>query len=148
MPPIRVLLVDDNPEFLRSASQFLAVQSIFQVVGTATNGVEALEQIPRLMPDLVLMDWAMPGMSGVEATRAIKAQPTAPRVIILTMYDIAPYRAAAQAVGADGFVSKSNWGARLMPLALQLFPEAAESANEGAVSGSAPAARRALEAGR
>ena len=118
---IRVLLVDDNPEFLKSASEFLALQPSLQVVGYAISGAEALEQIPRLAPHLILMDWAMPHMSGLEATQRIKAQKNAPRVVILTLYNIRQYRTAAQLAGADGFISKADWGAQLMPLIQQLF---------------------------
>jgi len=122
LPPIRVLLVDDNPEFLKSASGFLALQPSLQVVGCAISGAEALAQIPRLAPHLILMDWAMPEMSGLEATRLIKAQKNAPCVVILTLHNIRPYRAAARLAGADGFISKAEWSAQLMPLVQQLFP--------------------------
>jgi DNA-binding NarL/FixJ family response regulator len=121
LPLIRVLLVDDNPEFLKSASGFLALQPSLQVVGCAISGAEALAQIPRLAPHLVLMDWAMPEMSGLEATRLIKAHQNAPRVVILTLYNIPQYRVAAQSAGADGFISKAEWSAQLMPLIQQLF---------------------------
>ena len=135
MLPIRVLLVDDNPEFLKSASGFLALQPALQVVGGATSGADALEQIPRLAPDLVLMDWAMPEMSGLEATRLIKAQPGAPRVVVLTMYDLRQYRDAAQLAGADGFLTKAQWNTQLMPEVQRLFdrndkPQGARIAHE------------------
>lgn len=126
MPPlIRVLLVDDSPEFLKSACGFLALQPSLQVVGSASSGAEALKQIQALAPDLVLMDWAMPEMSGVETARLIKAQEDAPRVIILTMYDLPYYRTAAKIAGADGFITKLEWSKQLMPLIHQLFCEAA-----------------------
>ncbi len=120
-PPIRILLVDDNPEFLKSASGFLALQPSLQVISCAISGAEALAQIPHLAPQLVLMDWAMPEMSGLEATRLIKAQKNAPRVVILTLHNIRPYRTAARLAGADGFISKAEWSAQLMPLIQQLF---------------------------
>jgi len=120
-PFIRVLLVDDNPEFLKSAHRFLSLQPSLQVVGGVTSGADALGQIPRLTPHLVLMDWAMPEMSGLEATRLIKGQKDAPRVVILTLHDIPRYRLAAQSAGADGFISKADWSRQLMPLIQQLF---------------------------
>ena len=101
MSPINVLLVDDNAEFLKSATRFLAVDPQIVIAGCALSGRGALEQVALLHPDLVLMDMAMPGMNGLKATRHIKAQPDAPRVIILTLYDNAEYRAAAEAMGAD-----------------------------------------------
>ena len=129
MPSIRVLLVDDNPEFLKSAANFLAVLPALEVVGEATSGAEACEKVSRLNPQLVLMDWAMPEMSGLEATRNIKARKNAPRVVILTLYDIAPYRVAAQSAGADGFINKAEWSTQLMPLVRQLFQEPTLSGN-------------------
>jgi len=73
------------------------------------------------------MDVAMPGMNGLEATRQIKARPAAPRVVILTFYDNPEYRAVAQTVGADGFVTKSDFAAQLLPLIYALFPNFAEA---------------------
>lgn len=131
MPPlIRVLLVDDSPEFLKSACGFLALQPSLQVVGGASSGAEALKQIQALTPDLVLMDWAMPEMSGVETARLIKAQKDPPRVIMLTMYDLPHYRTAAKIAGTDGFITKLDWSRQLMPLVQQLFAETAGIAKQ------------------
>jgi DNA-binding NarL/FixJ family response regulator len=87
--------VDDSPEFLELVARCLAVAPHIEIVGRTRSGREALEQVARLQPDLVLMDLAMPGMNGLEATQRIKAQPGAPRVVMLTMYDDPAYRAAA-----------------------------------------------------
>jgi PAS domain S-box-containing protein len=119
--PIRILLVDDSPGFLQSAASFLSADPLFEIVGLALSGRDALEQVAQLHPDLVLMDLAMPEMNGLEATRHIKAQPGGPRVVILTLHDNPEYQAAAQAVGADGFVAKSEFGAQLLPLIHGLF---------------------------
>jgi DNA-binding NarL/FixJ family response regulator len=67
------------------------------------------------------MDWAMSEMSGLEAMRLIKAHQNVLCVVILTLHNIRQYRAAAQLVGADGFISKAEWSAQLMPLIQQLF---------------------------
>jgi len=119
--PIRILLVDDSPEFLESATRFLSVDPHIEIVGRALAGHDALEQVARLRPDLVLMDLAMPEMNGLEATHHIKAQPGAPCVVILTLYDNSEYRAVAETVGADGFLSKSEFGTQLLPLIHTLF---------------------------
>lgn len=121
MPPLRILLVDDSPTFLESATRFLAMDVRLEIVGRVLSGGEALEQVPRLCPDLVLMDLAMPGMNGLEATRQIKAQSSAPYIVILTLNDSSEYHAAALAVGADGFVTKSEIGTQLLPLIHSLF---------------------------
>jgi len=125
MTPVRVLLVDDNAEFLGSATHFMSEDSDIEIAGYALSGDEALKQVVRLVPDLVLMDLAMPGMSGLEATRQIKALPETPRVVILTLHDNAEYRAAAAAAGADGFVAKSEFCTALQPQIHDMFPELA-----------------------
>lgn len=116
MPPLRILLVDDSLAFLESATRFLAIDQELEIVGRVFSGEEALEQVPQLCPDLVLMDMAMPGMNGLEATRHIKASSSAPYVVVLTLNDGSEYRTAALAVGADGFVTKSEIGNALLPL--------------------------------
>ena len=116
MMPIRTMLVDDNPEFLRAATNFLRADPQIEFVGQATSGREAIEQVSRLWPDVVIMDLVMPNMSGLKATEQIKAQPEPPYIIILTLYDDPEYRAEAQRVNADGFIPKSDFGTRLLPL--------------------------------
>jgi len=117
----RVLLVDDSAEFLDSASHFLNTDPRIEIVGRAYSGKGALEQVPVLKPDLVLMDLTMPEMNGLEATRALKSQPDGPRVIILTLHDNPEYRAAAEAVRADGFVTKTELDFQLLPMINRLF---------------------------
>lgn len=129
---IRILLVDDNLEFLEAVARFLAADPLTEVIGQAPTGKEALNQAPQLKPDLVLMDLALPEMNGLETTRKMKAQPGAPKVIIVTLYDNAEYRAAAHSVHADGFISKSELGVQLLPLVHTLFtedPQAVRPAN-------------------
>ena len=131
MSYVRILLVDDSIAFLESATRFLSVDARLEIVGRAFSGGEALEQVSRLYPDLVLMDLAMPGMNGLEATHLVKAQPNAPHVVILTLNDSSEYRAAALNVGADGFVTKSEFGTALLPLIQSLFTELCLRPQEG-----------------
>ncbi len=112
----RIMIVDDNFEFLRSAARFLATDPRILVVGLALSGSEALLQVTRLRPDLVLMDIAMPQINGLEVTRSLKSRFNAPHIVILTHYDTIDYRNAAAAAGADGFIPKSEFGAEVLPL--------------------------------
>jgi PAS domain S-box-containing protein len=102
----RVLIVDDNASFLRSAVRLLGTHPDVLVVGVASSGEEAVEHVDRLLPDVVLMDVAMPGIGGVEATRQVKARLDAPRVLLVSLYDTAELRALVRAAGADGYVGK------------------------------------------
>jgi len=121
MQPIRTFLVDDNPKFLEAAKSFLATSAQFEIVGHANSGREALEQIPELHPDLVLLDLVMPDVNGLEVTRQLKIGQGAPHIIILTLHDNAAYHILAQTVEADGFVSKADFGTELLPLVNKLF---------------------------
>jgi DNA-binding NarL/FixJ family response regulator len=121
MKPLRILLVDDSAEFLESAARLLMLHPELCIVGRAASGSAALEQVAALHPDLVLMDLAMPGMNGLETTRQIKAQSSAPLVVIMTLYDVAEYRMAARNATADGFIAKSSIRSQLLPLLSSLL---------------------------
>ncbi len=125
---IRTLMVDDHATFLDELECLLAEDREMNVVGRAASGEEALERSRMLRPDLVLMDLAMPGMGGLEATRRLKAETGTPRVIMLSLHEHPVYRMAALDAGADGFIPKSKLGATLLPTVHSLFPAATESA--------------------
>jgi len=125
---IRTLVVDDHAAFLDELEHLLAENPETDVVGRAISGEEALEQTTALRPDLVLMDLAMPGMGGLEATRRLKAESGAPRVIMLSLHEHPMYRTAALNAGANGFVQKSKLGTTLLPMIYSLFPAAIEDA--------------------
>lgn len=127
MDSIRTLLVDDSREFLRAASQFLSRDPGIEIIGKCLSSREALQQLGNLNPDLILMDLAMPEINGLEATKFIKDQADPPRVIILTMHDNPEYRQASQAVHADGFVAKSDFGLELLPLIKEIFQDQLEA---------------------
>lgn len=122
MATIRVLLVDDSNTFLEQLTEWLAAYPQIQVAGIAHTGEEAIAQVEALRPDLVLMDVAMPVMNGLEATRRIKAQPDAPRIVLLSLHEIVG-NGAASAIGADGFVAKPELTVQMPPLLRALFPD-------------------------
>lgn len=126
MQPIRILLVDDSPDFIESAARFLSADPKFQIAGQASSGKEALDVVKTVKPHLVLMDWAMPEMPGPVAMRRIKSESPDIRVIVLTMYDLPEYRAIAKLAYADGFVAKSDFGEKLVPLINKLFEPASQ----------------------
>jgi len=117
---LKVLLVDDSPSFLTAVQMFLGTLPNVQVVGLAHDGHQALIEAKRLQPDLVLLDIAMPEMSGFEVAQALRSCPQLPRVVFLSLHDNSTYRAMAQAYGAAGFVSKADFGVELIPLLLSI----------------------------
>ena len=122
--PIRTVVVNGSPTILKTLSLFLEVQHDFQLVGTATDGSQAVRRAVELQPDLVLMGLRLPRMNGLEATRHIKARSQAPAVIMLTANDTPACRAAASAAGTDGFVGKRHLFTHLPAAIRKLFPSA------------------------
>ncbi|GII01202.1 response regulator [Planobispora takensis] len=105
-PVIRVMLVDDQ-ELLRTGFRMvLQAQPDIEVVAEAADGRAAVEAARAGGVDVVLMDVRMPVMDGVEATRLIRAADEAPRVLILTTFDLDEYAFAALKAGASGFLLK------------------------------------------
>jgi len=135
---IRVLLVDDNDDFLQGLSTWLTEDAKLDIVGRAGTGEDALLQVESLSPDLVLTDLSMPGMNGFEVARQIKMRPNAPRVILVTFHDSETLRLEAFAAGADGLVDKAKVTERLIAVIRSLFhgEEHAGLFPERAVSGS------------
>jgi DNA-binding NarL/FixJ family response regulator len=108
---IRVVLVDDQ-ELVRTGFRLvLGGQPDLEVVGEAGDGGEAIEVVAQTRPDVVVMDVRMPRMDGVEATRRIRVSDDAPRVLILTTFDLDEYVYEAIKAGASGFLLKDT-GAR------------------------------------
>ena len=122
MATISTLLVDDNNDFLHAVTDFLSIDGRLKVVGFARSGIEAIEKVALLAPSLVLMDWAMPEMDGLAATRQIKGAEEPPCIIMLTQHDSDMYRDAAAEAGADGFVAKAEFGVHLLPLIRAVCP--------------------------
>ena len=103
---IRLLVVDDHPVVRAGMVAVLGEESDFEVVGEAANGAEALGLVPRLRPDVVLMDLRMPVMDGTEATARITAEADAPHVLVLTTYDTDADIVRAVEAGARGYLLK------------------------------------------
>ncbi len=108
MDKIRVLIADDHVIFRQGLIALLARRKDMEVVGQAADGQEAVRQVAALKPDVVLMDIAMNGMNGLDATREIhRAWPTV-RVLVLTQYESKEYVFSILRVGAAGYVLKSS----------------------------------------
>ena len=116
MDPVSVLLVDDNPTFLAILKRFLEEQHHNEVaiLGTAGGGEEAMTQAEKLRPSVVVIDLAMPGLSGLEAIPLLRVALPGLGIIALTLLEPNGYREAALAAGADEFVSKSTLSTDLL----------------------------------
>ena len=114
MEKIRVLVVDDQTELANEISAVLATDPALQVVGTASDGFNALEKIPTTQPDVVLMDIRMPNMNGVVATSRIKTRFPNVKVLILTTFDDSEYILNAINTGASGYLLKDMGGGALI----------------------------------
>ena len=106
MKTIRVLIVDDHTLVRDGIRALLALAMDIEVVGEASDGREALEQVRQLVPDVVLMDLAMPVMGGLDATRRIRKEFPHIKVLALTQYDDSEYVVPVIEAGARGFVTK------------------------------------------
>jgi DNA-binding NarL/FixJ family response regulator len=104
--PIRVFLVDDQQMVRAGFRMLVESQDDMVVVGEAGDGGEALERLAVTAADVVLMDVRMPRLDGVEATRRLLAVPGAPRVIVLTTFDLDEHAFAAIRAGASAFLLK------------------------------------------
>jgi two-component system, NarL family, response regulator LiaR len=104
---IRVVIADDHNVVRKGIRDLLSDEDDIAVVGEARNGHEAVDLATALQPDVVVMDIAMPELTGVEATRQIRAQAPDVRVLVLTAYDDDPYIYSLLDAGATGYILKT-----------------------------------------
>jgi len=114
MNPLTILLAEDHAVVREGLRSLLEISGEFKVVGEAETGAEAVALAGRTRPDVVVMDIAMPGLNGCEATRQILAHNPAARVLVLSAHSDDEYVARMLAVGALGFVEKQSKGALLL----------------------------------
>ena len=138
MDKIKVLIVDDHAIMRDGIKALLTVQDDIEIVGEASEGKEAVEKSQALVPDVVVMDVAMPGMDGLEATRRILKNNPASKVLVLSQYDDKKYILASVKAGATGYLPKRALGMELVSgiRALHegnsyLYPTAASAIIEG-----------------
>jgi two-component system, NarL family, response regulator NreC len=113
MAKIRVVIADDHALVRDGIKALLRSTQDIEVVGEATDGRQAIEQCRELKPDVVLMDIAMPGLGGLEATLELKHEAPKTRVLVLTQYDDAEYVRRFLKIGVAGYILKRMLGTEL-----------------------------------
>lgn len=111
---ISVLLVDDHPVVIEGLRKVLDAAGDIDVTGSATDASRALEQARALRPDVILLDLRMPGATGIQATRQLRAHDFLGAIIVLTSYGDKAYVRQALEAGADGYLLKSTPAADLI----------------------------------
>jgi DNA-binding NarL/FixJ family response regulator len=104
---IRVILADDHAVVRKGIREFLEDAGDIQIVAEAADGLEAVALVSEHQPDVAVLDVQMPHLTGIEATRRIKAEHPAVQVLILTAYDDDPYIFALLQAGASGYILKT-----------------------------------------
>jgi two-component system, NarL family, response regulator NreC len=153
VPRIRVLIADDHALLREGLRALLKTAEDVEVVGEAADGQQAVEECRRLGPDLVLMDVAMPGLGGLEATVQIRREDPRRKVLVLTQYEDREYVSRFLRAGASGYVLKKAVGAELLAAiravqrgGLVLDPAVARDAVSASAAGAAEAAEDPYEA--
>lgn len=106
MQRIRVMIVDDHPVVREGLKQLLALDHDVEIVAECKNGLECLQFIDRVCPDLIFMDVRMPGINGIETTRLVCEKYPRIKVVMLTIYEDDHYVTEAIQAGAKGYVIK------------------------------------------
>ncbi len=142
MSKIRVLIADDHAILREGIRALLKMHEDIEVAGEAADGEQALEQVQKIDPDVVLMDIAMPGLGGIEAAIELKKLGARAKVLILSQYDDREYVRRLLKAGVAGYVLKKSAGAELANAiravhrgGLVLDPEVARTAMEQASPG-------------
>lgn len=117
---IKVVVADDSSIVLAMTVRYFRQNEQFQVVGEAENGLEALELLARLQPDLLVMDYQMPRLNGLEALREIRRRSLPVKVILTSSEDFAQIW---EGTGADAFFPKGEALSKLSELAAGLLPD-------------------------
>lgn len=102
----RIMIVDDHPLMRKGILQLLSIEPSFHVIAEATNGIEAVSYAKKLQPDLILLDYNMQGISGLETLKALKSDGCIAKVIILTVSDDKQDVIAMINQGANGYLLK------------------------------------------
>ena len=114
MTPTRVLLADDHGVLRDSLRAFLSMYPDLEVVGEAADGLETLDQVQALQPDVLVLDMAMPNLGGLEVLRRIGKDHPDCKVLVLTQHELPEYILPALKAGAKGYLLKRAGGSEIV----------------------------------
>lgn len=117
---IRILIADDHTLVRRGLRAILNLMEDVEVVGEATNGIEAVDLVKKLAPDIVVMDVSMPRLDGIGATNQIRQLEVSPHIVVLSMYDDPDLVQKALQTGASGYLVKRSVSEELLPAIKQI----------------------------
>ena len=113
-PPIRVYVVEDQTKILKNQLKLLEASKDIQIIGTALSGETAVEEVPRLLPDVLLLDLGLPRMSGIDVTRVVKKIAPQVEILIFTIFDEEDKVLEAVQAGASGYLLKGTPADRII----------------------------------
>jgi DNA-binding NarL/FixJ family response regulator len=112
--PIRVYVVEDQTSILKNQLKLLETSRELTIVGTALSGETAVEEVPRIKPDVLLLDLGLPRMSGIDVTRSVKASNPQVEILIFTIFDEEDRVLEAVKAGASGYLLKGTPADRII----------------------------------
>lgn len=113
-PPVRVFIVEDQTKILKNQLKLLETSAELEIIGTALSGEAALEDVRRLVPDVLLLDLGLPRMSGIDVTRELKATTPQVEILIFTIFDEEEKVLEAVKAGASGYLLKGTPADRII----------------------------------
>jgi len=120
---IRVLVADDSPMALSAVCEYLEFEGYFDIVGTASDGLNVVQQAELHQPDLVVLDLSMPRMNGLEAAEKMRKLVPNLRLIVFSELDNPALKVECKRHGADGYVRKNRMPEELLDKVYELFPD-------------------------
>lgn len=120
--PIRVLVADDSATALAGICRYLELEGLFEIVATASDGLQLVQKAMRLRPELVLTDLSMPRLNGFEAATELRRLFPDLRIVIITQLSGLSLKGECLRSGADGLVEKGHMPKKLMEEVRRLFP--------------------------
>lgn len=120
--PIRVLVADDSATALACICRYLELEGLFEIVATASDGLQLVQKAMRLRPELVLTDLSMPRLNGFEAAAELRRLFPDLRIVIITQLSGLSLKDECLRSGADGLVEKGQMPEKLMEEVRRLFP--------------------------